>query len=53
MKVWKVIKENNDSDSEVVFKGSKLACKVFVKDNTYIYPQTRIVLAQFNGVKLF
>lgn len=44
---WIVIA--NDS---IVFRGSKIACRMFCKDNTYIYPNTRIKLSRFNGCKL-
>ena len=57
MKIWAVIADksikNVSFDKEVVFKGSKVSCRNFEKDNSYIYPKTQIKLVQYNNCILF
>ena len=53
MRIYAVIAdkstENVIYDKEVVFKGSKISCRNFAKDNAYIYPKTNIKLVQYNN----
>ena len=41
-KEWVVV---ND-ECRIVFNGSKIACKAFMHDNTYIYKEMRLKLAK-------
>jgi hypothetical protein len=50
-KIWYVI-HRKYGNNHVVFKGSKLACKMFVKDNEFLYPVTSIKLGINGGVRL-
>ena len=53
MKIYAVVADkstdNVSYDKETVFKGKKIACRNFAKDNGYIYPKTQIKLVQYNN----
>ena len=51
MTLWAVVVVDEDC-RRIAIKASKKACKAFMKDNSYLYPKMRLVLAHYGNCKL-